>query len=130
MPNLLNFERPRPKIKTKPPEQLTLLPSPKPPTLHRSVVSIDRANITLTAPAVRVRKSLKNAINYDLLTPTQQLRWDMGIYGSIELKTIKGNQYYYLRWKDPESNKYRSSYLGKTWDIAIVKMRKLTRDKI
>jgi hypothetical protein len=126
MPNLLNFERPRPNIKPKPPEQLTLLPEPRPPVLHRAVVSINRGKTTLTAPAVRVRKSLQEAIDYDLLTPTQQLRWDMGMYGSIELKTIRGYQYYYLRWLDPESKKYRSNYLGKTWDKAIEKLRKLT----
>lgn len=130
MPNLLKFERPRPNLKSKPPEQLNLLPEPKPPTLHRSVVSINRDKPTLTAPAVRVGKTLQESIDYDFLTPTQQLRWDMGMYGSIELKTIRGYQYYYLRWLDPESKKYRSSYLGKTWEIAIEKLRKLTGNKI
>jgi hypothetical protein len=126
MPNLLNFERPRPKTKHQPPQQLTLLPQPKPPVLHRSIVSINRDKTTLTAPTVRVRKSLKQSIDYDALTPTQQLKWDMGMYGSIELKTIRGHQYYYSRWLDPESKKYRSTYLGKTWDKAIEKLRKLT----
>jgi hypothetical protein len=130
MPNLLNFERPRPKLKNSQPQQLNLLPEPKPPTQHRSVVSINRAKTTLTAPAVRVRKSLQESIDYNFLTPTQQLRWDAGMYGSIELKTIRGYQYYYLRWLDPESKKYRSNYLGKTWERAIAKLRKLTGNKI
>jgi hypothetical protein len=65
-------------------------------------------------------------VDYDKLTPTQQAKWDVGIYGRIELKTIKGHQYYYLRWSDPETKKIRSTYLAKNWDSAIAKLRKLT----
>jgi hypothetical protein len=130
MSNLLNFERPRPIIKAKPPTQLTLLSEPRPPVLHRSIPDAYRDKNTLTVPDVRVKKSLIDVIDYDSLTPTQQLKWDLGMYGSIELKTIRGSQYYYLRWLDPENRKYRSTYLGKTWSIAIEKLRKLTGNKI
>ena len=66
------------------------------------------------------------AIDYDKLTPTQQARWDAGMYGSIELKNIGIYNYYYLRWLDPQTKKYRSTYLAKEWDKAIAKMQKLT----
>lgn len=85
-----------------------------------------REKITLTDPAVRVKTTLKNAIDYDQLTRTQQSRWQAGAFGSVEQKTIKGHQYYYLRWKDPETGKYRSTYLAKRWDKAMEKMQKLT----
>jgi hypothetical protein len=73
-----------------------------------------------------VRKSLKESIDYAKLTASQQARWDAGLYGSIELKGIKGNYYFYLRWSDPETKKYRSTYLAKEWDKAILKLQKLT----
>ena len=73
-----------------------------------------------------MKKTLMQAVDYDKLTPTQQAKWDMGMYGSIELKTIKSYNYYYLRWLDPETKKYRSTYLAKDWDRAIAKMRSLT----
>ncbi|WP_310485717.1 hypothetical protein [Chamaesiphon sp. VAR_48_metabat_403] len=75
---------------------------------------------------VRVRKSLKESIDYAKLTATKQAAWDAGMYGSIEIKTIKGNDYLYLRWNDPETGKKRSTYLGKDWNTAIEKMKKLT----
>ena len=53
------------------------------------------------------------------------MRLDAGLFGSIELKTIKGFQYYYLRWQDPANDKKRSTYLGKTWDKAKAKLAEL-----
>jgi hypothetical protein len=73
-----------------------------------------------------VNQSLKDAIDYDSLTPTQQAKWDAGLYGSIELKSRGIYQYYYLRWRDKNTDKYRSTYLGKTWGIAIDKLRAMT----
>jgi hypothetical protein len=75
---------------------------------------------------VRGKTTLRAAIDYDRLSPTKQAQWDLGMFGSIELKTIKGFQYYYLRWKDPDNKKMRSTYLGKTWDRAIAKLKNLT----
>jgi hypothetical protein len=69
------------------------------------------------------------AIDYDKLTPTQQARWDAGMYGSIELKARGIYHYYYLRWLDPESKKYRSTYLARDWDVAISKLKQLTGHK-
>ena len=48
------------------------------------------------------------------------------MYGSIELKARGIYQYYYLRWLDPQTKKYRSTYLAKDWDVAISKLKKLT----
>jgi hypothetical protein len=126
MQNLLQFERPRPTLKTKPPTQLSLLPEPQPPTVHRSPPNYHRDKFTPTARTVGVNLSLKDAIDYDALTPTQQAKWDLGLYGSIELKNRGIYQYYYLRWRDKSTDRYRSTYLGKTWEIAIAKLKKLT----
>jgi hypothetical protein len=126
MPNLLKFERPRPQLRTEPTTQLSILPEPQPPTVHRPPPNGDRDKITPTVRTVGVRKPLKDAIDYDRLTPTQQAKWDAGVYGSIELKNRGIYQYYYLRWRDPTTNKYRSTYLAKGWDEAIAKMRNLT----
>ncbi len=116
-----NYQRPILKPKTK-----TLKVLVRPLTGQQQSLDLNRDKITLTDPAVRVRKTLKDAIDYSQLTPTQQSRWEAGTFGSIELKTIKGHQYYYLRWKDPETGKYRSTYLGKGWEKATAKMQKLT----
>jgi hypothetical protein len=126
MPNLIRFERPRPNLKPKPPDQLSLLPEPQPPTVHRPPPDENRAKNTLTATTVRGKNTLLQAIDYDALSPTKQAKWDLGLFGSIELKTIKGFQYYYLRWKDPNGSKHRSTYLGKTWAKAIDKLKTLT----
>ncbi len=123
---MVKFERPRPTPKPKPPSQLNLLPEPQPPTVHRPPPQVVRAENTLTATTVRGKITLLEAINYDGLSPTKQAMWDLGMFGSIELKTIKGFQYYYLRWKDPKGNKNRSTYLGKNWDKAIAKLKTLT----
>ena len=119
---------PRPILKPKPKiQQLTILSiSPQPPTVHRDPPTQPRDFLTLNNPTVRVRKSLVEAIDYTKLTPNQQAKWDAGIYGSIEQKNIKGHQYFYLRWLDPETKKYRSTYLAKEWDKAILKLQKLT----
>jgi hypothetical protein len=123
---LLKIERTRPTLKTKPPTQLNLLPNPQPPTEHREPPNLVRDERTLTGKSVRVLSSLIEAIDYDKLSPTQQAKWDLGMFGRIELKTIKGFQYYYLRWYDPEDRRNRSTYLGKTWDKAIAKLKVLT----
>jgi hypothetical protein len=126
LPNLLNFERPRPKLKPKPNHRNILSIIPQPPTVHRPPPDLSRENNTLPRSARRENKPLNQSIDYDGLTPTQQVRWDLGLYGHIELKTIHGFQYYYLRWRDPNNNRLRSTYLGKEWNKAIVKLRKLT----
>lgn len=102
------------------------LPTPQPPKIHRDILAINRVQNTLTKPAVRVRKPLYQAIDPDKLSATDRAKWDAGIYGSIEVKTIKGHEYYYLRWRDPETKKHRSTYLAKDWDKAIAKLKKLT----
>jgi hypothetical protein len=85
-----------------------------------------REQSTLTKPTVRVKRTLKNSVDYAKLSATKQAAWDAGMYGSIELKKVKGNYYFYLRWRDTETGKNRSTYLGKEWDIAIRKLHELT----
>lgn len=126
MPNLLKFERPRPKLKTKPNTQLSLLPEPQPPTEHRTVPNNVGDKIPPTVRKVGGILSLAQSVDYDKLTPTQQLKWDAGMYGSIQLKTVKGYQYYYVRWRESNTGIQRSKYLGKTWDIAVANLKQLT----
>jgi hypothetical protein len=123
-----NFSSTKPILKPKLRQRILSI-HPQPPIEDRLPPELVREKITLTEPAVRVKKSLKQSIDYNRLTPTQQLRWDVGSYGSIELKTIKGHQYYYQRWYDPHTKKYRSTYLAKDWDKAIAKLKKLTQTK-
>jgi phage repressor protein C with HTH and peptisase S24 domain len=93
--------------------------------VHREVLAPPRDKNPLTAPTVRGQKTLHESIDYAKLTASQQARWDAGLYGSIELKKIKTNYYFYLRWTDPETGAKRSSYLAKEWDKAIAKLQKL-----
>jgi hypothetical protein len=115
-----------PILKERPKLPTILSISPKPPETHREPPALPRDEKTLTEPAVRVKKTLKESIDYAKLTPTQQASWDAGMYGSIELKKIKNNYYFYQRWKDPETGKKRSTYLSKDWNTAIDKLQKLT----
>jgi hypothetical protein len=126
LPNLLNFERPRPKIKPKSTTQLTLLPEPQPPTEHREPVPIARGGITRKISNLRGGLPLHLAIDYDKLTPTEQARWDAGMWGSIQLKNDRGNEYYVTRWVDPNTGVKRSNRLGRTYKEAIDKLRLLT----
>ncbi|WP_309740085.1 hypothetical protein [Chamaesiphon sp. OTE_20_metabat_361] len=82
--------------------------------------------MSLRESARRGKTSLRQAIDYDKLTPTNQAKWDLGMFGCIELKKIHGFDYYYLRWIDPKTKKRRSTYLAKDWDVAIAKLKKLT----
>ncbi len=126
MPNLLNFERPRPKLRTKPATQLTLLSTPQPPTEHREPPQIERDNSPRKISALRGNLPLHLAIDYDKLTPTQQAKWDAGMWGTIELKNDRGNQYYVTRWTDPTTGVRRSNRLGRTYTEAIAKLKLLT----
>jgi hypothetical protein len=126
MPEHTTLSSPTPILKNRPQHPKILSIIPRPPTVHRDPPLQLRDEITLSDPEVRVKKSLKDSIDYEKLTSIKQAAWDAGIYGSIELKKIKGGYYYYLRWKDPESGSNRSTYLGKEWNIAIEKMKKLT----
>jgi hypothetical protein len=116
----------KPRLKDRPQHPAILSIIPKPPTVHREVPAPLRDKNPLTDPDVRGKKSLHDAIDYAKLTASQQARWDAGLYGSIELKKIKSNYYFYLRWRDPETGAKRSSYLGKEWEQAIAKLQKLT----
>ncbi len=126
MPNLLNFERPRPKLRTKPATQLSLLPTPQPPTEHREPPQIERGGNPRKISKLRGGLPLHLAIDYDKLTPTEQAKWDAGMWGSIQLKNDRGNEYYVTRWTDPNTGVKRSNRLGRTYDEAIAKLKLLT----
>jgi len=81
--------------------------------------------LTPTKLPVGGKLTLYQAIDYDKLTPSQQAKWDAGMYGSIELKPRGIYHYYYVRWTEPNTGKRRSTYLGKDWDIAIDKLNLL-----
>lgn len=78
--------------------------------------------MTPTKPSVGVKLTLHQAIDYDQLTPTQQARWDLGLFGSIELKERRIYHYYYVRWTEPKTGTRRSTYLHKDYDIAMMKL--------
>jgi hypothetical protein len=113
-------------LKHKPKLRNNLPKTPEPLIVQQQQLPLDRVNLTLSNPTDRVRLPLSEAIDYDKLNPTKQAQWDMGVYGTIELKKLKGFYYYYLRWIDPTTKKRRSTYLGKYWEQAVRKMHKLT----
>ncbi len=126
MPNLLRFERPRPKIKPKPITQLSLLPEPQPPTQQRESPQPTRGGNSRKITDSRGGLPLHLAIDYDKLTPTEQAKWDAGMWGSIQLKNDRGNEYYVTRWTDPNTGVKRSNRLGRTYAEAIATLKKLT----
>ena len=125
MPNPLKIERPRPKLRTKPSTQLTLLPEPQPPTQHREPIPINRGGMSRKVTNLRGGLPLHLAIDYDKLTPTDQAKWDSGMWGSIQLKNDRGNEYYVTRWVDQNTGVRRSNRLGKTYPEAIAKLKLL-----
>jgi hypothetical protein len=84
-----------------------------------------RGGDPLSGRKIRGLQTLTDEVDYDRLTPTKQAQWDLGIYGTIELKKISRWHYYYLRWYD-QNGKRKSTYLAKEWDKAIAKVRRLT----
>jgi hypothetical protein len=126
MQNVLKRPVPKPILK---PKQKLISVIPKPAetlaVMHQQLDLIG-AKIALTKSGVGAKTALKDSIDYDKLTPTQQRRWDDGTFGCIQLKNVKGYQYYYLRWTDPATKKMRSKYLAKDWDDAARKQRMLT----
>lgn len=118
--------RPQPPILKPKTTQLTLLPTPAPPTVNRPPPSKDRGILSLRKEPRGDTLPLRDVIDYDALTATQQMRIDNGTFGAIELKEIRPGQfYYYLRWKDPTNHKRRSTYLSKDYAKAKEKLRKL-----
>jgi hypothetical protein len=109
--------RPRPILKNK---QLSIIPQP--PTEHRDPpISIGKSPRTR-----RGRLPINKAIDYDKLTPTEQARWDAGVFGSIELREDVRDSYYCVRWRDPTTGIRRSTKLAHNYADAIAKLRELT----
>jgi hypothetical protein len=124
MQNSKNFLTPKPILKPKP-QQLTLSISPKPPTEHREVPERVGGNISRTNRHNREKLSLRESVDYDKLSPSEQAKWDAGIYGSIHLKEDRGYQYYVVRWVDPRTGSLRSNSLGKTYEAAKAKLKQM-----
>jgi hypothetical protein len=118
---------PRPILRQppKPTAQLSLLPTPQPPTQHREPPTPIRGKMSRMSEPVRDKLPLRECIDYDKLTPSDQARWDQGMYGAFSLKEDRGHQYYVLRWTDPRTGVRRSNCLGKDYDRAIARWRKL-----
>jgi hypothetical protein len=70
---------------------------------------------------------MNQAIDYDKLTVSQQMKWDAGMYGSIQLRTDVKNPYYFVRWKCPITKKHRSTKLDADYDRALAKLQQLTK---
>lgn len=129
MPNLLQFERPRPKLKLKSTTQLSLLPEPQPPTQHREPPQPEREIISRNPPERGRLSLIHECVDYDKLTVNEQMKWDRGMYGSVHLRGDLKNPYYCVRWKDPISKKYRSTKLDSDYDRSIAKLKLLVHPK-
>jgi hypothetical protein len=126
MQNNRNQHRlPPPVLKPRPQQQDHIQEPHGLPTLAECQDGNVRETFSLTRRKLREKVSLSQVVDYDKLTPTQQARWDLGIYGTIELKKIKQWEYYYLRWRDDKGTQ-KSTYLGKDWNKAIDKVKQLT----
>jgi hypothetical protein len=126
---------PRPILRQppKPVNQLSLLPNPQPPTQHREPPTVhrepptpERAKITRNPPDRGQKLPIREAIDYDKLTVNEQMKWDAGIYGSVQLRSDVKSPYYFVRWKCPITKKHRSLKLDEDYDRALEKRRQLT----
>ena len=115
-----------PILKARPIAPKILSISPRPPAVQRELPLDIVAQSPPKSAINGGGKSLRETIDYDKLTPTQQAKWDRGIYGSIQLKNTNNHQYYVCRWYEPGTKIRRSTYLGLSWDIAIAKLKLLT----
>jgi hypothetical protein len=124
MQNSKNFLRSRPILKPKP-QQLHLSIDLQPPTQNRLPPDPTGVNISPKNRHNREKLSLRESIDYDKLSPSEQAKWDAGIYGSIHLKSDRGYDYYVVRWVDPRTGSLRSNSLGKTFDAAKAKLKEM-----
>jgi hypothetical protein len=122
------LDRPKPKLKPKP-HQLAFNIEPQPPTVNRLPPNVGRENISRHPPPAREKTSPFANIDYEKLTPTQQAKWDAGIFGSIHLRQDVKEPYYCVRWICPVTKSLRSKKLAKTYDRAKATLRKMIREK-
>jgi hypothetical protein len=128
MPTQKNFSRPKPILKTQT-QQLTLSIHPQPPTANRLPPNVSRAKMSRNPPDSRVKMSPFANIDYDKLTPTQQVRWDAGIFGTIYLRDDVAIPYYCVRWTCPVSKTRRSKKLDRDYDRSKAILKKMIREK-
>jgi hypothetical protein len=119
-----NFLTPKPILKAKP-QQLILSISPQPPPENRLPPNLERVKISRKSRSVRDKLPIRQCVDYDKLSPSEQARWDEGMYGALTLKEDRGSQYYVVRWTDPRNGSRRSNSVGKTFADAKQNWRKL-----
>jgi hypothetical protein len=129
MPNYQTCPRPILRQPPKPPSQLSLLPEPQPPTQHREPPTVERAKITRNPPERGQKLPMNQAIDYDKLTVNQQMKWDAGTFGSVQLRSDVKTPYYFVRWKCPITKTHRSLKLDEDYDRALARRRQLTNIK-
>jgi hypothetical protein len=122
------FSRPKPILKTKP-QQLAFDIEPQPPTANRLPPNLPREKISPNPPPPREKISPFASIDYDKLTPTQQAKWDAGIFGAIHLRDDVTDPYYCVRWTDPVTKRQRSKKLHQDYDRSKAILKKLIRQK-
>jgi hypothetical protein len=127
MLNHPNVQTRQPRLKERPTHPTILSIIPKPPTVQRDPPALLREVCSPKSPKSGEQTSPKEAIDYDKLTPTQQAKWDAGMYGSIHLRSDKVTPYYCVRWRDPKTKRQRSQKLGTTYKEAVAALKKLTR---
>jgi hypothetical protein len=98
---------------------------PQPPTQNRLPPNLPRDKISRKPRPKREKLSLRESIDYDQLSPSEQAKWDAGIYGSIQLKQDRGREYYVVRWVDPLTGSLRSNSLGKDYQQAKAKLKQM-----
>jgi hypothetical protein len=125
MPNPTTLLKPKPTLKPKQTNNAILSISPKPPTQHRTPPISASENISRTPPKRERQPLICEVVDYDKLTPNQQMKWDQGMYGSIHLRSDVKQPYYLVRWEDPIAKIYRATKLDRDWDISKIKWRKL-----
>jgi hypothetical protein len=97
--------------------------------VHREIPAPLREKITRNPARLREKITPFANIDYDKLTPTQQAKWDAGIFGSIYLREDVNIPYYCVRWVDPVTKAYRSKKLAKTYDRAKAILKKMILEK-
>jgi hypothetical protein len=122
--NSKNFSTPKPILKPKI-SQLILAIQPQPPSEHRDPPNLEREKISRKNRKNREKLPLRESVDYSKLTPSERVKWDAGIYGSIHLKRDKGYEYYVVRWVDPRTGTYRSNALGKTLPEAKARLKQM-----
>jgi hypothetical protein len=119
-----NFLTTKPILKAKP-QQLILSIHPQPPTENRLPPHPEQGKMSRKTRNLRDKLPLRECVDYDKLTPSEQAKWDEGMFGALSLKNDRGREYYVIRWTDPRNGVRRTNTVGKTYAEAKKNWRKL-----